>query len=441
MSQGLRPIDDFFQHHQPILWDLLSLYYRIGLDGAGVLFWGRVLVAVCGLACVWALAGIARNPVSKDMPFAPLGGGGIFILMTLFLPELYVSRPETISITCMLYALLLWCRENSPPAHSLIIAGALAGVACYASPRFLAFGGFFLLLGNHSIRRWALFIGGGLSFLVAYTAVSGFQLEKVAFNIEFSSYLQTVGDRSAGRPADFWNLLAVAMISAMLPLLFRLNKSERRCGLLLVANLLVVYVVCHRTAGLFRYTQAYAPFLFGVPVVAGWLFARWNPKSPRSLAFGVYALVLLFVASVVAAVNIRRPQFQLLEFVRQKDLLASVIPAGGTVMLFTVKHPITARDASYYGSPLFDAQDRLCRAVRGFKNGDILRKRCNFLDDVRDARPYLVDTWTDVAVAEDQLPLLNKLLAEHYEPIRLENAAPLLREGVMVERSTALNQE
>src|SRR6185312_4662908 len=55
ISRGKQPLADFFQHHQPLLWHLLALYYRAGFTGAGVLIWGRVLVVLSGVACILAL--------------------------------------------------------------------------------------------------------------------------------------------------------------------------------------------------------------------------------------------------------------------------------------------------------------------------------------------------------------------------------------------------
>ena len=35
-----QPLRDFFQHHQPLLWDLLKTYYIVGGDGPEVLYFG-----------------------------------------------------------------------------------------------------------------------------------------------------------------------------------------------------------------------------------------------------------------------------------------------------------------------------------------------------------------------------------------------------------------
>ena len=35
ISNGKRPLEDFFQHHQPLLWSLLSIYFDAGFKGPG----------------------------------------------------------------------------------------------------------------------------------------------------------------------------------------------------------------------------------------------------------------------------------------------------------------------------------------------------------------------------------------------------------------------
>src|SRR5262245_14742003 len=58
-EQGQRPHQDFFQHHQPTLWHVLSLYYLFGRTGPEVLYWGRGLVVASAFVSyvgMWALA-------------------------------------------------------------------------------------------------------------------------------------------------------------------------------------------------------------------------------------------------------------------------------------------------------------------------------------------------------------------------------------------------
>lgn len=436
MSQGQRPIDDFFQHHQPLLWDLLSIYYRAGFDGAGVLAWGRVLVVLCGLVCIWAFLVLGRNPKREveKITIAGFAATAAFAATTVFLQALFVSRPETLSTALILAALVLWVRDDAANRPlKLIAAGVLAGAACYASPRFVLCGGFFLVLGVQTYRNWALLVAGGLIFVFAYTLLSGFPIRYVVFNLEFSSYLQTVGDYAAGPTPGFWTFFALATILPLLPLVPVLAPEDRIRGLLLVSNLLLVFLACHHFAGMFRYQQAYAPFAAGIPVTLAFLLGRFRVTERMGLAMLVIAVLLTVVSVSLLRVSQPPLQFTIAQEIREKNALADMLPAGRAVLLFTRKHPIAVPDASYYGSPLFDARDRLCRAVEGFTGATL--PKCNFLHDVRVARPYMVDTWIDRAVNPADLPTLQKLLDEGYSAMPLNVVVlPALREGILIDK-------
>jgi hypothetical protein len=414
MSQGKRPIDDFFQHHQPLLWDLLSIYDRVGLSGAEVLIWGWVIVVLCGSVSIWSLLFLGRSWSVAQRFSSGLVGIAALITLTLLLQNLFVSRPETLATACMLAALALWCRgEISGWLHPLA-AGVLAGMSCYASPRFVLLGAFFLLLGSHTRRRWVLLLCGGVLFVGLYTFISGFSIEKILFDLQFSAYLQSIGDSPVGRPEEFWVLLSAAAVLPMLPLLGLLAAQDRARGGLLIAYVLTIFVLCNRIAGLFRYEQAYAPFVVATPIALTWLTAHLRTaSSDRSIASVVAAALLFVLSATTLRTQFVMPQFQLLEIIRAKNALASLVPPNKTVLFFTDRHPITVMDASYYGNPLYDAQDRLCRAVRGFR-GSVALPPCGYLRDMEKARPYFVDARIGRAVNIHEIRMLDQWLGEGY---------------------------
>ena len=67
-----KPIRDFFQHHQPLFWDVLQLYFRMGADGPEVLYFGRVLVVLCAGLSVLAVFLLARRLARRDDPESPV---------------------------------------------------------------------------------------------------------------------------------------------------------------------------------------------------------------------------------------------------------------------------------------------------------------------------------------------------------------------------------
>jgi hypothetical protein len=442
ISQGKRPLDDFFQHHQPLYWHVLSLYYRAGFSGAGVLIWGRVLVALSGLASVASLLSMGRTALSSRVNLAGIGGAAVLVALTLVLPDLFVSRPETLSIALALIAIVLWSAEQ-PRVMRIFLAGVLAGAACYSSPRFLLLGGFFLLLGENSVRRWAALVLGGVFFLTAYTAISGFSLTKVLFNLEFSSYLQSVADEDRGFSTEYWWRLAATVVLPIAPLLASLRSSDRLRGALLVTNLVVIFAMCHWAAGQFRYPQAYAPFVAAAPVVVTWLLARLQAPADWKSAAGFLLSFFLLVTSVKElAWRFEVPGFHLLEAVRARDSIAAMVPPGRTVFIYADKHPITVPDASYYGSPLIDARNRLCRAVRAFQSR-IPLPPCDPLKDLERVknRPYIVDARLGWAVRAEEVNTLERWMGEHYVKMTAPpDFPPFLRNGLYLEGSSSVDR-
>ena len=438
MSQGKRPLVDFFQHHQPLLWDLLSLYYRAGFHGAGVLIWGRILVGLCGITCLWALLLLGSGSKEPRVTFAGAAGAMLFIAITLRLPELFVSRPETLSITALLVALVLWDRHSDKSILPILTAGALAGAACYTSPRFLLCGGFFLLMGSQTSYKWLLLATGGLLFVLSYTLLADFPFERVIFNLQFSAYLQSVGDGPQGAPWGFWSSLGVTLVLPLLPLLLTLAKSDYWRGVLLVANLALIYIACDRLAGMFEYSQAYAPFLFSTTVVAVWLGRKMRYDSTKSILCVVASGALTIGTVNVLAQETWLRDLNLLELVRDRDRLSAMTPPGRTVLLLAPQHPITVLDTSYYVSPLSDAQDRLCRAVRGF-HGHYALPPCDYLQDLQRGRPYMVDKNIPKIVKVAEIPAVEPWLNYTYRyKILDETATSIIFRKILLENpSTA----
>ncbi len=434
ISQGKRPLDDFFEHHQPLLWSLLALYYRVGLTGVGVLIWGRFLVVLSGLAAAAALLRFGHLYRPSPRPLAGWLGVAAFIGLTVMLPPLFVSRPETISAALFLVALWLWNEQPRRPWDAAIatLAGALAGASFYSSPRFVLLGGLFVLCGAQSLRRWAGIVAGGIGFVVAYTVASGFALDKVIFNLEFSAILQTVGDGTYGPYPGFWSLLAVLCCSIMAALLAVIPRGDRWRTAMLIGYTIAVFLACDHLAGLFQYAQAYAPFVVGVAVTCAWMSARlqWPPDSSGILGV-VAALIVLAQGLSLRPLAIPAPPLDFLTWVRFRERLAASVPAGETVLLYPKDNPVIVADASYYGIPLWDSQDRLCRAVRKFQSKWNLPP-CDFLKVLIDATPYLTEESIGLITAAADSDFAHQFVEKNYRPVfRGGGPTPRVRSGIM----------
>jgi len=411
ISRGRRPLDDFFQHHQPLLWSLLALYYRAGFSGTGVLIWGRMITVVAGVAGVASLLSLARYGRSADTwrdALSAWPGIAMLIALTVLMPRLFVSRPETVSMAAMFMGLAIWNFSSKPVATAM--AGLLAGAACYSSPRFLLLGGLFLLLGEQSWRRWLCLTCGGLAFTGLYTWAAGFSLEKVWFNVGFSAYLQHVGTVPVGLPPrTSWGAL-VCPCMAMAAMIASLAPERRTRGALLLGYCVATFFGCQELAGMFRYSQAYAPYVTAVSLTGAWLGSRvsWTHRATViGISFGLGSI--FFVGFEQGSF----PSFDFLATVRARAAFAASIPAGSKVLLYSPHSPIVVEDASFYGAPLNDGQNRLCEAVRGY-HSTITLPECDFMKTLRTQEPYLTEKEISRAVSSNDVETAQRFVRDRY---------------------------
>jgi len=404
MSQGKRPLVDFFQHHQPLLWNLLTPYFRLGFKGAGVLVWGRLLVVCSAVAIVISLHRLGHWL-----------GVALFIGLTLILPDWFVIRPETISAALLVAGLAIWDRPTASNVAAAL-AGAAAGAAVYASPRFALLGGFFLLLGRQSVSRWACLVAGATVFVALYTVLAGYPLSQVIFNIEFSAHLQTVGDSEQGLRKEFWLWLLVCTCGPLSALTAAIDRQHRTLAMLFLAYSIALFLMCDRLAGHFRYVQAYGPFLNAIPIATARItqHVRLGSRTPPKIWIGA-AILLLWIGIMELTPTVSLPQLGLVRWMQARKQLDARISPQQKVLLYTLHMPITGSDVSYYGSPLGDGQDRLCTAVRTFKTTRLLPP-CDFLADLK-KRPYLTESTLQAAVSDDEQEQVTSLLHSDYNSV------------------------
>ena len=100
-----------------------------------------------------------------------------------------------------------------------------------------------------------------------------------------------------------------------------------------------------------------------------------------------------------------------------------MVPSGETVLLFSGTSPITIEDASYYGRPLEDGQNRLCRAIRGFRSR-IQFPKCDFLETLQNNHPYLTEAPIEIAVSAPDKDKVAHFLKENYSSVDLGSDFP-----------------
>src|SRR5581483_1435095 len=128
-------------------------------------------------------------------------------------------------------------------------------------------------------------------------------------------------------------------------------RADRVRAASLVAYTLAVFLACNHVAGFFRYAQAYAPMIVAISIAAAWVGGRaeWEMRGLPELVPILMAMLLL---PGLLELRPTRPHFDFIASVRARDRLAAMVPAGGTVLVYTKDNPIAVPDASYYGITL-----------------------------------------------------------------------------------------
>ncbi|HVS16527.1 MAG TPA: hypothetical protein VMV46_21640 [Thermoanaerobaculia bacterium] len=389
---GKQPLDDFFQHHQPLLWDLLKSYYLLGGEGPGVFYFGRGLVVAATMLSVFGLShGVSRWGPRGGV--AAVAAMAYWILVNLALSEGLVIRPETIGMAALALAFSLWMHAAARPIGAAafdLSAGLLCGAALLASPRLALSMGLFVLAHRREdkllelrvVRLGALF-GGVLLAWLGYLAITPHRLGDFWFNFRFSAHLQSVGD---GDPRIVVPL-AVVLVGSLIvlgALASRLSGLARLRLLVGIAYLIVTAAISTETAGGFLYSQAFlGTWLLGASLVGlGVANLRLGGAASLRLATGVAGLVILSTLGLAASQFSRG--LPLRGVVSWRVELSRILGPEDRVLLPAGLHPVDREDASYYGPPLVDAEDRLCRAVRTFA-ADL--PACDYAEDLLRERP------------------------------------------------------
>ena len=423
MAQGLRPLTDFFQHHQPVMWDVLRAYYALGLKGAEVLIWGRVVVVVCGLFFLVVLEGLTRatgpdwESSHGTAPALPRSAPGalIFMAFTIAHHSFFVIRPEALAVPLALSALWTWIskahRERSGSEHA-IAAGILYGAAVYTSPRMILLGGYFLLLAPSLPRLasslfWAFL--GSVLFIAGYSVFFDYPLDRVIFNLRFSPLVQTSWDvaltlRLTEIRVALWVLAILGGRIVYLP------RGSRAHATLLFANTAAVFGLSTWLGTGAYFSQCFAAFYAGAAIsfaLLGWRIGPWSERRVR-LGLGL----TLFCAIKLIGMLDRPTALDFLADVRQRSAIAALVGPGERVLiLHPIRHPIAALDASYYG-----CYDRtMCQVGETFAGPPTL-PRCDYLEVLFRDRPLLIDATIEGVLPAARAAEWRPVLRQRYRP-------------------------
>src|SRR5262245_20983840 len=125
VSTGLRPYTDFFQHHQPLLWDFLALF----LPRAPNTPFALTAIRLAMFGCLFVIGLVTyRLAGANDTSAASVAVAFLFTLGD-FVRNAYVIRPEVPATTCLIVGAWLVVPCGRQRLWRAVASGALLGIA------------------------------------------------------------------------------------------------------------------------------------------------------------------------------------------------------------------------------------------------------------------------------------------------------------------------
>jgi hypothetical protein len=429
-ERGMRPIHDFFEHHTPLLWYALGLFYKLGVGGPEGMWAGRGLVIACAAGWIAMLVVVVRRWSGGTARKPGLFGFVCFVLTAMFARELFVIRPETLAALLFAGALVAWTSRFTASAAA---AGFFFAASCFAGPRTVLLAPVFLLAdaaGKPSLafRRW-IAAAAGTAVAAALFFAFVCPLQDFLFDLRYSSILQHVGVppavdlRYAGAALVIACLLGSALLST--------STAPRRLAALWIAHGAAIWAFCTIGAGGYYYMQAFAPGLIWFSLFIAWIEAQPavpTLEAPREMirtgaligALGLAGLQLLYISVDPSGA---------MPLTVSRRMLLDALPRGEKVFLLSTQHPIAAEDVSYWGGVLLDdSPGKICSAAatysERFPDAAIHLRPCDFAGDLKRGEPWAVSRLLYIAAPLPQIDEVMREISLNYASLNTLDDAP-----------------
>lgn len=393
-SLKLIPHVDFFQHHQSMLWKLLSIIYKFNIRSIETAFiLGRILMGIAVLICGYFLWLIVNDHNRSKLPFWGISGLLILIYAAIIFPMTLAIRPETLGLPFFFASYWLWNNTNNKP-WTYILSGFLFGLAVYSSPRFLLniLIYFIIFLNEINVKtfvhRFLLLILGMLMSITIYAYVFNEPLWWLSFNLLFSSLLQKVGNGNLG---FLLNCLELVVVYGLI--FYYCRRCIYKCNLELFVweiVILINFIISWYSGWPFVYGQNFVP---GIAILSLYL-TRLETLSPNTFSYtailssGYISAALLFVITLYNFTT--KPESMLFSNILERECIISMLRPGDKVLVRARYNPIYVRDASYYITPLADGMERLPKTVEIVRSKYPVPK-CLYSYDIQTQKPIFVD--------------------------------------------------
>jgi hypothetical protein len=393
MSKGERLYTSFFEHHPPFLFGALSLIATDDIPAFYVR--ARLLSGAFALIALGSLAAIVWRLRPEA---APIALAILLASMPLWVNGLAAARAEPFALAFFWggAALVLLPRDSAVAAG---VGLASIFIAALWNPKWPLSSAIVFAFWLVRTRRRAL--SAAIAVTIAIPALLALRLfatfdELWFFVVEFNrANYQWLGNRlegwtGGGAPFYFaphllrWTMVVPAVVLAVL---FVARKRIREAPLVLFVLSLVVASVLELR------------FVFPYPVLWSYYFLMYGFAAAALVACAPFllewriasnivavALVLVVATNLIAVAPLESPHPG--PYWTSTRYFASHLRAGDTLLVETKRHPVGARDASYYWFGFFNVIPSLRQTPRGARylppdDHPICAARARFISDPR----------------------------------------------------------
>lgn len=390
--QGKVPYQDFFEHHPPYFWYILSIFYYVAGESPAVLYWGRglMLLALCGSLCM--LAQLGKEFLHRD---AALWAALLLLANEYIRKALFTTRPDGFMVFLLLAGLWFYCKSwrINFPYSGAILAGLCLGGSFLFHPRAgftilgLALWTCWLLyrqptlrqaprvwvwLGCFAVTSWALL---ALPFLTY-----GVQRYRFFVYHYSASTLPTFSPLSEYAEMFLHSGMIVFLAMVFVVFLFLKQDFRKRHDFLpfiiiaMVLNIVGTFVTPR------PFIQAFIVLLPLLVLAAAGVIAFYGDRLSELEKF-VVIMAVLFVNSVQLLVHLSSQGNHVKDHITRITEMNQRIPPTSAYIGSMEHHPLFRHDVSFYW---FNHSMQTFRALDPAFQYD-------FLGDIERVQPHLIE--------------------------------------------------
>lgn len=395
ISKGLTPFYDFYEHHMPLLWYILSIPFDFGLNTFAAIVFARSISLISILCTFFILYKIIK--VSKINKITLV----IFALIQvipLSVDNLYfVVRPEVFSLPFFSMAIYLLLKAQLTDSYNektkkYILLTICLTLLCGFSPRsyFFIIGVIIFILKDYkNIGLKNIAMLGGIFSICPILIISIFGFKNILGYVLMFSATDT-------KPFNWFNtytyypILFLVIFSILISLYILLTRVKFP----FFNQLAIINLLCLITPFIERhpYRQTVTYGLLTTSIILGCLVSYfYSINRPQFKKIIYIVFIIWFFQTYVLFISegfFSKEIWVFKQNIAYKSALSNLLK-GQTVLCNPIEHPIETMDATYFGYGA-DHTKRLSEIP-------ILQNKIKYIksinDDVYNKKPVLISKY------------------------------------------------